>query len=146
MLRQGRGFAVQHVVDAQKFGGAHHAALDLVLGGLAQAQAEGHVFVQRLVRVQGVVLKHHGDVPVAGRLIVDALAVNDHVTAADALEPRNHAQQRAFAATRRAHEHNEFAVLYLQVNAVNDGRLAVLGFADLFEFNTGHINTPAREL
>ena len=53
MLQQRRHFA--------------HALLDLGLGGLAQAQAEGHVLEQALVRVERVVLEHHGDVAGARR-------------------------------------------------------------------------------
>ena len=37
---------------------------------------------------------------------------------ADRLEPGDHAQRRALAAARRADEHDEFAVLHLEIDAI----------------------------
>jgi hypothetical protein len=47
------------------------ALMDLLLGHLPQLQPERHVLVHRHVRVQGVVLKHHRDVAVLRRDVVD---------------------------------------------------------------------------
>ena len=68
---QGRGLALQELLDAQDLRGLLDALLDLRLGELAQLQAEGHVVVDGHVRIEGVVLEDHGDVPVLGRDVVD---------------------------------------------------------------------------
>ena len=91
--RQGCGLALQQVLDAQQACGIQHPALDLMLGSFAQAQPESHVVIEIFVRVQGVVLEHHGDVALAWWLIIDPPAVDQHMAAADALEAGNHAQQ-----------------------------------------------------
>jgi hypothetical protein len=65
------GFALQQVLDAQDVRRLAHAGVDLRLGIAAQLQAEGHVLVDAHVRVERVVLEHHGDVAVLGRHVVD---------------------------------------------------------------------------
>jgi hypothetical protein len=72
----------------------------VVFVGLAQAQAEAHVLAHRHVRVQRVALEHHRDVAVLGLQVVDDLAVDQDLAAADLLQPGQHAQQRALAAAR----------------------------------------------
>ena len=126
------------MVDAQQARGVHHAALDLILGCLAQTQAEGHVVVQALVGVQRIVLEDHGDVAVARRLIVDPLAVDDHIAIGDAFEPGDHAQQGGFATTGGPDKDHELPVLDLQVNAVDDLVFPIVGFLDLTKLNRSH--------
>jgi hypothetical protein len=129
--------AVEHVVDAQQLGGVGHAALDVRFRRAAQAQPEGHVLVQRLVRVERVVLEHHRDVAVARRQLVHALAFDTHFAAADGLQPRDHAQQRALAAAAGAHEDDELAVADLKVDAVDHvHRPVALGHRA--QFDVGH--------
>jgi hypothetical protein len=54
-----------------------HALGDLGAIELAHLQAESHVVVHGHVRIERVVLKHHGDVAVHGRQLVDH-PVADH--------------------------------------------------------------------
>src|SRR5690606_42063747 len=63
-------------------------------------EAEGDVLAHAHVRVERVALKHYGEVAVARRHVVDACAVDEELTARDALEARDHAQRR-----RRSEEH-----------------------------------------
>ena len=137
--RERGGLALEHVVDAQQARGVHDAALDFVFGRLAQTQAKGHVVVQALVRIERVVLKHHGDVAVARRLVVDALAVDQHIAAADALQARDHAQQGGLAAARGPHKHHKLAVLDLQIDAMDDGGFAVVAFLNVLELDGCHV-------
>ena len=51
----------REVEDAR---GLFDPALDLVLGELPQLEAEGHVLEHGHVRIERVVLEHHGDVAV----------------------------------------------------------------------------------
>ncbi len=62
---------VKQVLDLQDLSSLTNALVDLVLGHLAQLQAERHVLVNGHVRVQSVVLEHHGDVAVLRGNVVD---------------------------------------------------------------------------
>ncbi len=55
---------VEQVLDLQNLGSLADALVDLVLGHLAQLQAEGHVLVNSHMGVQGVVLENHRDIAV----------------------------------------------------------------------------------
>jgi hypothetical protein len=63
--------ALQQVAQLQDLGGLVHARLDLVLGHLGDLQAVGHVVEHAHVRVQRVVLEHHGDVALGRLQVVD---------------------------------------------------------------------------
>ena len=62
------------------------------------------------MRVERVVLEHHGDVAV-GRIDIvdDAVADADHALG-DGLEPGDHAQQGRFSAAGRSDQDDEFAI------------------------------------
>ena len=91
---------------------------------LLQPQREGDVLEHRQVRVQRVVLEHHRQVAVAGRLVVDPLAADEHVAGGDVLEADDHPQQRRLPAARRADQDHELAVGDVEADVV-DGREAV---------------------
>ena len=78
-----------------------HACLDFVLGHLGDLQAVGHVVEHGHVRVQGVVLEHHGDVALGGFQVVDDLSPIRISPPEISLQPCHHAQERGFAAARR---------------------------------------------
>ena len=119
------GLALQQRLDAEDFGGALHALLDLGLGRPRRFEAEGEVLVHRHMRVERIGLEHHGDAALGRRHLVHALAVDHQVAAGDRLEPGDHAQQGGLAAARRADEHGELARLDGEVDAVDDLDLAV---------------------
>ena len=113
------GLAVQQFGDAQRVGGFLHAALDLVSGHLAQLQPKGHVVEDGKMRIEGVGLKDHRDIAVFRRHIVDH-AVGDHDLAfGDLLQPGQTPQSGCLAAAGRADEHEEFLVVYFDVEVVD---------------------------
>src|SRR5687768_7595458 len=69
------------------------------------------------MRIEGIVLEHHGDVPVAGAQIGDILAADGDASRGQGLEPGGAAQQRGLAAARGADEHHELAVPDLEIDA-----------------------------
>ena len=95
------------------------ALLDLVLREFAQLQPERHVLERRHVRVERVILKHHRDVAVLRRQVVDHFAADQNIARGDFLEARDHAQRRAFAAARRADQHDEFVVRNVEIDAAH---------------------------
>ncbi len=125
--------AVQQVAEFQDLRGHIHALLDLVLGELADLQAVGHVLEHGHVRVERVVLEHHRDVALGGFQVVDDLVVNEDFAAGDGFQAGDHAHQRGFAAARRADDDDEFAVLDVHVDAMDDRHIAGVGFLDVTE-------------
>ena len=102
--------AVEQRFDREDLGRFADAAFDLRPRRAAHLQAERHVLLHRHVRVEGVVLEHHGDVAVAGRDVVHEPVADVDLAAGDFLEPGDHPQRRRFAAARRADQHDELAV------------------------------------
>src|SRR3954471_1172397 len=77
------------------------------------------------MRVNGVVLEHHGDISVFRLQIIDDPAVDTNLPGGDVLKTGDHAQGRGFAATGRADQHHELAILDREVDPVNDCRTPV---------------------
>jgi hypothetical protein len=86
--------ALEQLGDVEDAGGLLHAARNLVLRVALETQAERHVFVHGHVRVERVVLEHHGHVAVLWWHVVDHLAVDRDLAGADLLEPGDHPQRR----------------------------------------------------
>ena len=112
--------AVQQRAQLQDVGGLVDPRINLVLGQLGDFQTIGHVVVHAHVRIQGVVLKDHGDVTLGGLQRIDQTATDVHFAFGDVFEPRHHAQQSALAAAAGAHDDDEFTVCNLHVHAVDD--------------------------
>src|SRR6266853_1598063 len=110
--------------DQRRFFDPHARLLARFAGEL---QAECHVVVYRHVRVERVVLEHHGDVALLRCDAVDDALADRDPAGGDLLQPGDHPQERRLAAARRAHQHAELAVLDPDVHAVHDlGRAEAL--------------------
>ena len=130
--------AVQQLGDVENARRIVDALLDLVLGELAQLQPERHVLERRHVRVKRVILKHHGDVAVFRRQVVDDLAADIDVARGDFLEARDHAQRGRLAAARWADQHDEFVVGDIEIDAAH--RLdVVVALGHLTQCDFGHL-------
>ena len=71
------------------------------------------------VRIERVVLEHHGDVAVLRRHVVDDVAADQDLAAGDVLEAGDHAQRRRLAAARRADQDDELVVGDVEVDAAH---------------------------
>jgi len=119
------GLAVEKLGDIEDLGRLLDPPIYLVLGRALELQPERHVLVDVHVRVERVVLEHHGDVAVLGRHVVDHVAADRDVAAADLLEPGDHAQGRALAAARRPDQDDEFLVGDVEVDTANGQNFVV---------------------
>jgi hypothetical protein len=90
----------------------------LGLGYAVDRQAEGNVFAHRHVRKDRVGLEHHGDAAVLGLLSLTT-AVDFQRARGDVLEPRDHPQKRGLATAGRADEDDEFAILDVDIDALD---------------------------
>ncbi len=63
------------------------------------------------MRIERIVLEHHGDIAFLGAQIIDHARTNGDFTIADFLKPCDHAQKRGFSTARRADQYDKFAVL-----------------------------------
>lgn len=116
------------------------ADLGLVDGDL---EREAHVVGDRHVRVQRVVLEHHGDVPVLRRQVRDVAVTDADGAGVDVLEPREHAERGGLATAGRTDEDEELAVPDLDLQTVYGGLLgARVDPGRLVERNSGHDEGP----
>ena len=113
------GLAFEHGAELEDPRGLLDAGLDLGLGHAAVAQAIGHVVVDAHMRIERVVLEHHGDVALGRLDLVDDAPADIDLAAGDGLEPRHHPQQRRLAAAGGADQHAELAVADLEVDALD---------------------------
>ncbi|GIV62334.1 MAG: hypothetical protein KatS3mg044_1200 [Rhodothermaceae bacterium] len=127
--RELRGLPVQHRHQPQDLGSLLDPFPDLRLWKLAQPEAEGHVLEGRHVRVQRVVLKNHGDVPVLRRHVVDHPVADPEHPFGDRLQPGNHPQHGALAAPGGPDEDDELPVPHLEAGPVHGHEAVVVYFA-----------------
>ncbi len=115
------GFAVQQFMDAEDVGGLLHPLVDFRFGKLAHFQSEAQVVPDVHVRVEGIILKDHGDVAVFGLHVVDLPVADENLAGCHRLEAGDHAQRRGLAAAGRPHQHGELPVVDLDAQAVDRG-------------------------
>jgi hypothetical protein len=63
--------------------------------------------------------------------VVDLLVVKQDLTRGDLFQPRNHAQERGFAAARRADKDHELTVVNVQIQVFDDVDVAAVLLANL---------------
>ena len=119
-------------------GGAADPLVDRRLRRLRELERERHVLLDGHVRVEGVVLEHHGDVAVLGRDLVDHPPADRDLALGDLLEPGHHPQQRGLAAARGADQDDELAVRDVDLDAVQDVRAAEV-LVDLADLDRCHL-------
>ena len=115
--RQLARIAVHQRRQRQDLGSAAHLGVGRRLVRLRQHQREGEVLAHRHVRIERVVLEHHGDVAFLRRHVVDALGADTDLAAADLFQAGDHAQERRLAAARRANERRYLTARKIHRNA-----------------------------
>ncbi|EKM99799.1 phenol hydroxylase [Acidocella sp. MX-AZ02] len=82
---------------------------------MAHFQPEGHVLIDRHMRVERVILEHHGDVALRRGEVVHPALADEQIALGDRLQPGDDAQQRGFAAARGADKHHEFMIVDFEI-------------------------------
>ena len=72
--RKRAGLPVKQVVDLQNHSGFPHAPFNIGYRKFAQLQAKGEIVEDIFVRVERVILEHHGDIAFSRRQVVDDAA------------------------------------------------------------------------
>ena len=104
--------------------------LDHLFGQAPQLKPVGHVIEHRHVRVEGVVLEHHGDVPIRRFQVIDPPLTDVNIAGSHGFQARNHAQQSRFTAAAGTDDDHEFAIFDFPVDAIDDIDITE-GFADI---------------
>ena len=95
------------------------------------------------MRVERIVLEHHGDVALFRRQVVDDALADADLAAGDVFQAGDHPQQGRFAAAGGADQHDEFAVADGDVDAMDDGCRAE-GLAHVADCDRSHSLLPGR--
>ncbi len=99
-----------------------------------RAEAEGDVLEDGKMAEEGVMLEDETDAAGGRRDVPCGHAVADDVSAVGCFESGDDAKERRFAAAGRAEQGDEFAVIDVERDAVEDARARV-GFMDVFDLN-----------
>ena len=114
------GHAFEQAVQSEQFGRFLRTPLPLVGGNAAYLQAVGDVVKHVHVRIERVVLEHHGDVAVLRLFPGDVFVADVDVAGGHFLQPCDTAQSRGLAAARRADHDHERAVRHFKVESGED--------------------------
>jgi hypothetical protein len=115
------GLAVEVRGEVEDLGGVLDAAADVGPVHAGDLQGEAHVVRDGHVRVERVVLEHHGDVAVLRGDVGDVAVADADRPAVDLLEPGEHPQAGRLAAARGADQDEELAVGDVEVQRVDSG-------------------------
>src|SRR5215471_7187585 len=116
--------AAEQMRQAEDCRRAIDALVDLALGRAAKLHGKRHVGGNGHVRVERVVLEHHGHVALFRRQVVDHAIADADFAGGYVLKSGDHPQQGRFAAARWADKNDELTVLDRDVDAMNDGGYA----------------------
>src|SRR5690606_7567119 len=96
--------ALEHERESEDVGSLGDAALDLGLRLVAELECEGHVVAHGHMRIERVVLEHHGDVAPGRRDVIHDALTDAQRSGCDRLESGDHAQRGALSTTKRTDE------------------------------------------
>src|SRR5690606_2131116 len=113
-------------------------ALDLGLRLVAELECEGHVVAHGHMRIERVVLEHHGDVAPGRRDVIHDALTDAQRSGCDRLESGDHAQRGALSAAGRTDEDDELTVLDVERRACDGDEAVVVDLPHRVETHPGH--------
>ena len=124
--------------QVEELRGPRHPFLDHSLRGLPQAQPEGDVLGDAQVRIERVVLEHHGDVTFLRRQVVDHAPSDRELAVGDLLQAGDHAQRSRLPAAGRADQDEELAVVGLEREVLDRVDAVLVDLLDVLEHDLSH--------
>ena len=122
------GLAVCQMADLHQFQSLVYPGFDLVGGNVPGLEAICYIVPYAEMRKDGVVLKHHADIPLMGGHVVDALVSKIKIAAFNGIEACDHAQKSGFPAAVISHNPHTLPRPDRKFHPVKDV-LSVIGFA-----------------
>jgi hypothetical protein len=119
--------ALAHLRQLDHAEGALDLRLDLGLRHLPHLQRKGEVLLDRHMREQRIILKHHADIALVRRDMVDRLAVEEDAAMGRHFEPGQHHQGGGLARAGGAKQRQELAGADLEIEVFDDQGFAVIG-------------------
>jgi len=95
------------------------------------------VLLDRQMWKQRVVLKHHADIALMRRFIVETFSIQADLSLRRGFETGEHHQRRGFPRAGRSKQRDEFAFRHLEVEPFHDVVNAVIGLAHAREGDEG---------
>ena len=123
-------FPVKAIVQAEDLRRFPHPFLNIGFGNLPQFQPERQIFIHGHVGVKGVILKHHGYIPILRGNIVHHPVTDPDRAVADILQTGDHPQHGGFSAAGGPHQHHKLTVLHVHGKPVDGKDAALIDFAD----------------
>ena len=118
-LATGQCLRLAELGEVEDLSGLLDALADLFLRGAGDLQGEAHVVGDGHVRVQSIVLEHHGDVAILRLHRGDVLATDEDAALVDLFEAGEHTEGGRLAATGRTDEHEELAILDIEIQVIH---------------------------
>src|SRR5215471_18410950 len=102
-----------------------------VIAQLPDPESVRHILIDGHVRVQGVILKHHGDVAFARRQVIDLALTNEEVATGNIFEPGDHPERGALRTAGRPDQHHKLPIVDIEVDALHRLIAVCIDFSDL---------------
>ena len=90
------------------------------------------------MRIERVVLKHHGNVAVLRRNVIHDTVADRDRTLRNLLQAGDHPERRRLPASRWSYKHNEFLIFHFKIDAVHRNKPALIHFLHIVQYYSSH--------
>jgi len=126
--------SLKQMRNAEDLSGSGNTVLDLSLGHMTDLQTESHIIKNSHVRIQSVVLEHHGNVTILGRNVIDQTVINIKFTVGNFFQTGDHTQSGGLTAAGRTDQNDKFLIFDIEgkIGNRNDtGSIALINVGEL---------------
>ncbi len=124
-----RGTPVRQMRQLDHLERALHARLLFGAAHVPHGKWKRDVLRNRQMRKERVVLKHHADVAPMRRLVVEPPSVEAYLAVRGRFESREHHERGRLARTGRTQQRQEFSLVHVEIQVVDDVLRAIVRFA-----------------